>query len=61
MKIKIRGSNGGETLILKHDRDGRWRWFGAAGEDTEVSGKNKAAAIQAAEAAWRGRIIDFIK
>jgi hypothetical protein len=58
MKIKIRGSNGEEILKLKKDRDGRWRWYSAAGVDTEVSGDTKAKAILAAENAWRGRIID---
>ncbi len=57
MKIKINGSNGPEKLTLKKDRDGRWRWFGGRGADTEVSGASKAAAIEAAEIAWRGRII----
>lgn len=58
MKIKINGSNGLEMLRLKKDRNGRWRWFGAAGADTEVSGKTKAEAIALAEMAWRGRIVD---
>ncbi|HPL75474.1 MAG TPA: hypothetical protein PKW18_13025 [Candidatus Sumerlaeota bacterium] len=58
MKIKINGSNGAESLKLKKDKDGRWRWFSAAGVDTEVSGKTKAEAIASAEIAWHGRIID---
>ena len=58
MRIKINGSNGVEIINLKKDRDGRWRWFGARGADTEVSGASKAEAIAMAEIAWRGRIID---
>lgn len=58
MKIKINGSNGSESLKLKKDKDGRWRWFGARGADTEVSGASKAEAIAAAEIAWHGHIVD---
>lgn len=38
--------------------DGRWRWYGTEGEDTEVSGATEEAALEAAYDAW-GRDCDM--
>lgn len=41
-------------VVVRLEKDGdRYRWRTEAGEDTEVSGKTVAEAIEAACAAWR--------
>jgi len=46
-------------LVLKHDQDGRWRWYEAgSGADTEVSGSSIRDAYLQAEKAW-GKIWRF--
>jgi hypothetical protein len=46
--------NGRAHMSLHLSEDGRYRWFGDDGSDTEISGRTIDEAISLAESAWSG-------